>query len=97
MTARRRPSSYQLRVEEHLDQHWSVWFGNLVLAQEDDGTTTLTGVVADQAELHGLLARIRDLGLTLVSVAVLDPTLCSGPPCGTSVDLEHHDARSPDR
>jgi hypothetical protein len=62
------PTAYVIRVDGHLDQHWSQWFGDLTLAQESDGTTSLSGVLADQAELHGLLTRIRDLGVTLVSV-----------------------------
>ena len=59
------PAHYELRVEGHLDEHWSAWFGGLTLIREDDGTTTLRGAVADQAELHGLLAKVRDLGATL--------------------------------
>ncbi|GIF23236.1 hypothetical protein BJ973_000408 [Actinoplanes tereljensis] len=65
-------SHYRLRVGGHLDQHWSSSFGGLTLTREDDGTTSLTGAVTDQAELHGLLSRIRDLGVTLVSVEVID-------------------------
>jgi hypothetical protein len=64
----RAPSSYELRVEGHLDEHWSAWFGGLTLIREDDGTTTLRGTVTDQAELHGLLTKIRDLGAPLLSV-----------------------------
>jgi hypothetical protein len=67
------PTGYRLRVAGHLDQHWSASFGGLELTHEDDGTTSLTGVVPDQAALHGLLTRIRDLGVTLISVAVIDP------------------------
>jgi hypothetical protein len=63
---------YELRIEGHLDQHWSPWFGGLTLTRNDDGTTTLHGVVTDQSELHGLLAKIRDLGITLLSVTSLD-------------------------
>jgi hypothetical protein len=66
------PASYQLRVAGHLDHHWSPWFGHLILIQEDDGTTSLTGVLADQAELHGLLSKIRDLGVTLLSVTIVE-------------------------
>ena len=66
------PAGYQLRVGGHLDDHWSPWFGDLTLTHEDDGTTILTGAVSDQAELHGLLTKIRDLGVTLISVAVVD-------------------------
>ena len=69
---RQRPSGYRLRVDGQLDEHWSSWFGDLTLTHEDDGTTCLTGAVADQAELHGLLAKIRDLGVTLISVEVVD-------------------------
>jgi hypothetical protein len=59
---------YELRVGVHLDEHWSAWFGGLTLTREDDGTTTLHGPVTDQAELHGLLAKVRDLGAPLLSV-----------------------------
>ena len=62
------PLRYELRIQGHLDQHWSTWFGGLALTCEDDGTTTLRGAVTDQAELHGLLAKVRDLGATLISV-----------------------------
>jgi hypothetical protein len=66
------PAHYQLRVEGHLDTHWSAHLDDLAVAWEDDGTTTLTGLVQDQSQLHGLLAKIRDLGLTLISVEVLN-------------------------
>ena len=68
------PSGYQLRVSGHLDEHWSSWFGDLTLTHEDDATTSLTGAIADQAELHGLLTKIRDLGVTLISVALIAPS-----------------------
>ena len=71
---RKAPTVYVLRVDAHLDPHWSGWFGDLSLTQEDDGTTSLTTVVSDQAELHGLLAKIRDLGVTLISLEALDMT-----------------------
>ncbi|CAN5290045.1 hypothetical protein BH11ACT1_BH11ACT1_02310 [soil metagenome] len=67
------PTGYRLRVAGHLDQHWSPWFSGLTLHRDDDGTTSLAGVVADQAELHGLLSKIRDLGVTLISVVAIDP------------------------
>jgi hypothetical protein len=66
------PARYELRVDGHLDGHWSSWFAGLTLTHEDDGTTALRGPVLDQAELHGHLVRVRDLGATLVSVTVLD-------------------------
>lgn len=62
------PTGYWIRVGGHLDEHWKPWFGDLTLTHESDGTTSLSGVVCDQAELHGLLMRIRDLGVTLVSL-----------------------------
>jgi hypothetical protein len=66
------PVCYELRIEGHLDQHWSPWFGGLAITHDDDGTTTLRGVVTDQSELHGLLAKVRDLGVPLLSVTPLD-------------------------
>jgi hypothetical protein len=72
------PAHYEIRVGGHLDEHWSTWFDGLTLTHHDDGTTTLRGVVSDQAELHGLLAKVRDIGVTLVSVSTIavppDPT-----------------------
>jgi hypothetical protein len=67
------PARYQLRVDGHLDEHWSAWFGDLTLVHERDGTTSLSGDVPDQAALHGLLTKVRDLGVTLISVEVIDP------------------------
>ena len=60
--------TYEFRVDGHLDDHWSAWLDDLTLARHDDGTTTLAGTMADQAQLHGLLARLRDIGATLLSV-----------------------------
>jgi hypothetical protein len=68
----RAPIRYEIRVLGHLDPLWSTWFTGLALTQEDDGTTSLRGVVTDQAELHGLIAKVRDLGATLVSVVPVD-------------------------
>ena len=65
--------TYAIRVEGHLDDHWSSWFGRFTIARETDGTTTVTGPVVDQAELHGLLVKVRDLGVTLISVALVGP------------------------
>jgi hypothetical protein len=73
------PAGYRIRVAGHLDHHWSPWFGDLILTHEEDGTTSLTGVVSDQAELHGLLTKIRDLGVTLISVAVITSQARSTP------------------
>ncbi|HWM72773.1 MAG TPA: hypothetical protein VNQ53_03480 [Nocardioides sp.] len=67
------PSCYRLRVDGHLDDHWSARFGDLTLTRESDGTTSLSGPVADQAELHGLLTKVRDLGVTLISLTIVAP------------------------
>jgi hypothetical protein len=63
------PVIYEIRVKGHLDSpHWSRWFGDMAVKVDENGETTLYGPVADQAALHGLLAKIRDLGLPLLSV-----------------------------
>ena len=59
---------YALRVQGHLDQHWEDWFDGLRLTHEAGGTTLIEGPITDQAALHGLLQRVRDLGLPLISV-----------------------------
>lgn len=59
---------YEIQVKGHLDSHWSDWFDGFVITYKADGTTVLSGPVADQAALHGLLARVRDLGLPLLAV-----------------------------
>lgn len=68
------PTRYRLRLDGHLDGHWSAWFGGLTVAHESDGTTSLTGSVPDQAALHGLLAKVRDLGVVLISVEAIGPS-----------------------
>jgi hypothetical protein len=64
----RRPGTYDIRVRGHLDQHWATELGVAELVHETDGTTVLRGVSHDQAVLHGLLQRIRDLGVPLICV-----------------------------
>jgi len=59
---------YEIRVQGYLDTRWAAWFDGLTLTQGSDGTTTIEGPVADQAALHGVLQKIRDLGLPLISV-----------------------------
>jgi hypothetical protein len=70
--AARDPRCYELRLAGRLDSRWSAWFGRLTITLEEDGTTALRGPVTDQAELHGLLTKVRDLGVTLVSVTLRD-------------------------
>jgi len=59
---------YQIRIKGHLDHRWTEWFDGLTITLEDNGDTLLTGPVVDQAALHGLLRKVRDLGMPLLSV-----------------------------
>ena len=69
-TARRSAAAvYTIRVAGRLEERWSSWFDGFVVCADEDGSTSLTGTVADQAALHGLLARVRDLGLELISLS----------------------------
>lgn len=68
-----RPSHYTLRVEGHLDPRWSAWFEGLTVTPTAAGETVIAGPLADQAALHGLLAKLRDLNLTLIAVQRFDP------------------------
>jgi hypothetical protein len=63
-----KPGLYEIRFNGHLDAKWVDRFEGLIFSHESDGTTILSGTVADQAALHGLLRKVRDLGLTLISV-----------------------------
>lgn len=68
------PTHYQIRLKGHLDARWSDWFDGLALSHQANGTTLLEGPVVDQAALHGLLVRICDLGLPLISIHVIEQT-----------------------
>ena len=61
------PMIYQIRIESHLGREWTDWFGGLTITLEEDGDTLLTGLVEDQAALYGLLKRVRNLGMPLIS------------------------------
>ncbi len=67
------PQCYKIRLKGHLDDQWSDWFEGLTITLEEDGDTLLTGPVIDQAAMHGLLKKVRDLGLPLVSVCPHEP------------------------
>ena len=69
------PTVYQIRIQGHLSQRWTDWFAGLTITLEEDGNTLLSGPVVDQSALHGILKKIRDLGMPLLSV--------------NSVDLDH--------
>ena len=65
---------YEIRLTGHLDAHWAAWFDGLAVTHEGDGTTVISGLIVDQAALHGVLKRVRDLGLPLVSVMRIEPS-----------------------
>ena len=74
------PGWYEIRLKGHLDARWAAWFDGLAIAHGSDGTTVIGGPVADQAALHGLLQKVRDLGLPLVSVTQVQPDQPECPP-----------------
>jgi hypothetical protein len=67
------PGLYEIRLKGHLDGKWVAWFEGLAITLEEDGNTLLTGPVIDQAALHGLLKKVRDLGMPLVSINPVEP------------------------
>lgn len=67
------PTIYQIKVDGQLSEQWQMWFDHMTLTQTEDGGTLLTGLVEDQAALHGLLRKVRDLGLPLISVVQMQP------------------------
>ncbi len=67
------PMVYQIRIKGHLDPRWADWFGDVTIALEDNGDTLLTCPVEDQAALHGLLRKVRDLGMPLISAIRVEP------------------------
>ena len=66
---------YEIRLKGHLDSRWGDWLGGMSLTHAGDGTTVVTGPVADQAALHGLLQKLRDMGVTLISINETEPEL----------------------
>jgi hypothetical protein len=67
------PGLYEIRIKGHLDDRWAAWFGGLTITLEDNGDTLLTGPVVDQAALHGLLRKVRDVGMPLIAVNRIEP------------------------
>ena len=68
----RQPAVYHIRIKGHLGRQWTDWFGGLSITLEENGDTLLTGPVVDQAALHGVLRKVRDLGMPLISVIHVD-------------------------
>lgn len=99
MTTSTAATTYALRVAGHLDDHWSATLGDLTLARRDDGTTTLTGPVVDQAQLHGILTRVRDLGAPLLSLRTVETVVAAANLAQTvrgTADVRSHSARCRD-
>ncbi len=67
------PVVYQIRIKGHLGRQWTDWFEGMAITLEEDGDTLLTGPVIDQAALHGLMKKVRDLGMPLISVSPVEP------------------------
>ncbi len=80
------PLVYQIRIKGHLGHQWTDWFGGLSITLEDNGDTLLSGPVVDQAALHGLLKKVRDLGMPLLSVVCVTP----GQAEASDVNETHH-------
>jgi len=72
---------YEIRLKGHLDTRWADWFDGLTLTRCSDGTTAIRGLVVDQSALHGLLQRVRDLGLPLISVTRVESDPLTSEPC----------------
>jgi len=75
---------YEIRVDGHLGRRWAAWFDGMTLVHEEGGTTVISGPVVDQAALHGVLQKLRDLGISLCSLTQLDPDTATTHPTGTS-------------
>jgi len=85
---RHEPGWYEFRLKGHLDNRWAAWFEGLTITREDNGDTLLRGLVVDQAALHGMLRKVRDLGVPLIAVIQVDPTPANEP--HTNADTDHN-------
>ncbi len=79
-TGQHDPGRYEIRVQGRLGSRWAAWFDGMTLTPQSDGTTTIHGPVVDQAALHGLLRKLRDVGLPLVSVSQVPAPAAPTPP-----------------
>ena len=77
---------YEIHLKGHLEDRWATWFSGLTLTREANGTTRLTGVVVDQAALHGVLRKVRDLGLPLIAVIQVEPKQTDEPQIHSDTD-----------
>ncbi len=80
------PMVYQIRIKGHLSRDWADWFGGLAITLENNGETLLTGPVVDQAALHGVLRKVRDVGMPLLSVNRVTPGRAEAP----DINETHH-------
>jgi hypothetical protein len=87
----RQPMIYQVRIKGHLGRQWTEWFEGMTITPEENGDTLLTGPVVDQAALYGLLRKVRDLGMPLLSVNRFEPSRC-----GTAALEESYESNSLD-
>jgi hypothetical protein len=87
MEDRSGPGLYEIRIKGHLNDKWADWFEGLTITRADNGETLLRGPVSDQAALHGLLRKVRDLGLPLLSVNTAAPRQANAP--DVDVDTDH--------
>lgn len=74
-----RPLVFEIRIKGHINEQWTDWFGGLTITPDESGDTLLTGPILDQAALYGLLRKVRDLGLPLISVNCIDSGVPDGP------------------
>ena len=85
---------YEIRLKGHLDDRWAGWFEGMTLTRDANGETRLTGAVVDQAALHGLLRKVRNLGVTLVAVVQLDANQPNHPGANPDGDPHHSEKES---
>ena len=87
------PTVYQIRIKGHLGQQWTDWFAGLTITLEENGDTLLTGLVVDQPALHGLLKKVRDLGMPLLAVHHVEPGQADVVDIGSLVDSSSEQER----